>query len=285
MTSRALLWCHRIPLYKTPRMACRGFLPHLGLRVHLTLVQSSTAGYSCMLGLTCWCVPASGACFLQLYLIGLLLLWASPQALTPRNAPTHPVSVISSTSRAIHTGLTSFWLVPMSTIPAVQVYIFGSVSPPGQHILPHGQHHIYIYLLLLDESGVDTGMWSYWLAPVPLSAPDSPGLGAVDVATGLLPLSLGVGGGIFGKSGRFLAGTSGTMFFSKILTKYGLKDRWHIVHFPWCMGHFWQLVCGCTPHAHTYTVYGTFFPDVWDVFCIPDCFSLKLIDFVSFISW
>ena len=30
----------------------------------------------------------------------------------------------------------------MSTIPAVQVYIFGSVSPPGRHIiLPRGTHH------------------------------------------------------------------------------------------------------------------------------------------------
>ena len=116
-----------------------------GARVHLTLVQSSTAGYSCTLGLMHWCVPASGAYFLQLYLIGLLLLWASPWALTPQNAPTHPVSAISNTSRAVRTGPTSFWLVPMSTIPAVQVYIFRSVSPPGRHIiLPRGTHHIYI---------------------------------------------------------------------------------------------------------------------------------------------
>ena len=112
------------------------------LRVHSTLVLSSTAGYSCMLGSTCWRVPASGAYFLLLYLIGLLLLWASPQALTPRNTPTHPVSVISGTSRAVCTGPTSFWLVPVSTVTAVQVYIFGSVSPPGLHILlPCGVHH------------------------------------------------------------------------------------------------------------------------------------------------
>ena len=51
--------------------------------------------------------------------------------LMPRNTPTHPVSIISNTLRAIRTGLTSFWLVPMSTVPAVQVYIFGSVSLPG----------------------------------------------------------------------------------------------------------------------------------------------------------
>ena len=49
----------------------------------------------------------------------------------PRNTPTHPVSVISNTLSAVRTGLTSFRLVPMSTVPAVQVYIFGSISPPG----------------------------------------------------------------------------------------------------------------------------------------------------------
>ena len=65
----------------------------------------------------------------------------------PRNTLTHPVSVISSTSRTIHTGLTSFWLVPVSTIPAVRVYIFGSVLPLGRHIiLPCGTHHICSYI-------------------------------------------------------------------------------------------------------------------------------------------
>ena len=145
------LWHHR-PCYDVigfPYIRHRtwpiGDLPHLGLRVHLTLVRGSTAGYSCMLGSTCWRIPISGAYFLQLYLIGLLLLRASPRALTPQNAPTHPMSVISSTSCALHTGLTSLQLVPMSTILAVQVYIFGSVSPPGWHIiLPRGTHHIYI---------------------------------------------------------------------------------------------------------------------------------------------
>ena len=112
------------------------------LRVHFTLVPSSTAGYSCMLGLMRWRFPASGAYFLRLYLIGLLLLWASPQALMPWNTPTHPVSVIWSTSRAVRTGPTSFWLVPVSTILAVQVYIFGSVLPLGRHIiLLCGTHH------------------------------------------------------------------------------------------------------------------------------------------------
>ena len=64
-------------------------------------------------------------------------------ASTPLNTPTHPMSVTSNTLHAICTGLTSFRLVPMSTVPAVQVYIFGSVLLPGQHIVfPCGTHHI-----------------------------------------------------------------------------------------------------------------------------------------------
>ena len=77
----------------------------------------------------------------------------------PQNTLTHPMSVISSTSRAVHTGLTSFWLVPVCTIPAVQVYIFGSVSPPGQHIiLLHGTHHIYKQncILFVEHSLLET---------------------------------------------------------------------------------------------------------------------------------
>ena len=60
----------------------------------------------------------------------------------PLNTPLHPVSVTSTTLCAICTGLSSFRLVPMSTIPAVQVYIFGSISLLGRHIiLPRGTHH------------------------------------------------------------------------------------------------------------------------------------------------
>ena len=55
------------------------------------------------------------------------------------------MSIISNTLRAVRTGLTSFRLVPVSTVLAVQVYIFGSVSPLGRHIiLLHGTHHIYM---------------------------------------------------------------------------------------------------------------------------------------------
>ena len=62
--------------------------------------------------------------------------------LMPLDIPLHPVSVTSTTLRAVCTGMSSFQLVPVSAVPAVQVYIFGSVSPPWQHIvLPHGTHH------------------------------------------------------------------------------------------------------------------------------------------------
>ena len=52
-------------------------------------------------------------------------------ALMPQNTPTHPVSVIPNTPHAVRTGPTSLQLVPVSTVPAVQVYIFGSVPPLG----------------------------------------------------------------------------------------------------------------------------------------------------------
>ena len=52
-------------------------------------------------------------------------------ASTPLNTPLHPVSITSTTLHAVCTGLSSFRLVPVSTVPAVQVYIFGSVSPLG----------------------------------------------------------------------------------------------------------------------------------------------------------
>ena len=68
---------------------------------------------------------------------------------TPPNMPLHPVSIVSTTLHAVCTGLSSFQLVPMSTVPAVQDYIFGSVSLLGQHIVfPRGAHHIYIYIKL-----------------------------------------------------------------------------------------------------------------------------------------
>ena len=74
----------------------------------------------------------------------------------PRNTPTHPVSVISSTSRAVRTGPTSFWLVPVSTIPAVQVYIFRSVSPLGDTSSSHVAH-ITILASLGGPQSIENG--------------------------------------------------------------------------------------------------------------------------------
>ena len=79
----------------------------------------------------------------------IVIIVSAHYALMPQNTPTHPMSIISNTLRAVGTGLTSFWLVPVSTVPAVQVYIFGSVLPPGGHIiLPHGTHHTHIYMFI-----------------------------------------------------------------------------------------------------------------------------------------
>ena len=135
VTSRAMLWCHRISLYKTPHMACGAAYLTWELRVHFTLVPSSTAGYSCTLGSTRWRVPASGAYFLLLYLIGFIITVSIfPSIDAPKHANTSRECYLEYFARRPH-GPTSFWLVPVSTVPAVQVYIFGSVSPPGPHIL------------------------------------------------------------------------------------------------------------------------------------------------------
>ena len=40
--------------------------------------------------------------------------------LTPLNTPIHPVSVLSTTLHTIFTGLSSFWLMPVSTVSLVE---------------------------------------------------------------------------------------------------------------------------------------------------------------------
>ena len=117
-----------------------------------TSVLSLTTGYSCMLGLTRWRMspflePTSFNCiWLGCYYCKRPLCVDAPE-----NTSTHPVSVILNTLRAICTGLTSFWLVPVCTIHRVVVYISGSVSPPRWHIIfLCGTHHNF---------------WHPWVAP------------------------------------------------------------------------------------------------------------------------
>ena len=65
--------------------------------------------------------PHSRAYFLQVYLfIGVVIIVSIRYASMPLNTPTHPVSVTSITPCTIFTGLSSFWLVPMSTVPSVE---------------------------------------------------------------------------------------------------------------------------------------------------------------------
>ena len=77
---------------------------------------------------------------------------------TPLNTLTHPVSITSITLHTTFTGLSSFRLVPMSTFPSVEGYIFGSVPPLGQHIiLPRGSHHNF---------------WHPWVGPTDCKWPE-----------------------------------------------------------------------------------------------------------------
>ena len=117
-------------------------LPHLGLRVHFG------SEFDCRVfvhaRIDAPTRPRFWSLLPSIVLDWVVIIVSVHYASMPRNTLTHPVSVISSTLRAVCTGLTSFRLVPVSTVPAVQVYIFGSVSPPGRHIiLPRGTHHIY----------------------------------------------------------------------------------------------------------------------------------------------
>ena len=136
-----------------------GNLPHLGLRVHFG------SEFDCRVFVHARIDTLMRPCFWSL-LPSIVFDWvviivSVRYASMPQNTPTHPVSVTSHTLRAVRTGLTSFRLVPVSTVPAVQVYIFGSVSPPGRHIiLPRGTHHIYIKS---STCGCVERFWLSWL--------------------------------------------------------------------------------------------------------------------------
>ena len=145
------LWHHR-PCYDVigfPYIRRRawpiGDLPHLGLRVHFgsefdcrVFVHARIDAPTC---------PHFWSLLPSIVLDWVVIIVSVRYMSMPQNTPTHPVSVISNTLRAVRTGLTSFRLVPVSTVPAVQVYIFRSILPPGWHIvLPRGTHHTYITL-------------------------------------------------------------------------------------------------------------------------------------------
>ena len=52
--------------------------------------------------------------------VGVVIIVSVHDALTPLNTLTHPMSVTSITLCAIFTGLSSFCLVPVSTVPSVE---------------------------------------------------------------------------------------------------------------------------------------------------------------------
>ena len=117
-------------------------LPHPGLRVHFgSEFDCRVSVHARIDALT---HPRFWSLLPSIVLNWVVIIVSVRYELTPRNTPTHPVSVISNTLHAVHTGLTSFQLVPVSTIPAVQVYIFGSVSPPGNTSSSRMAHITYI---------------------------------------------------------------------------------------------------------------------------------------------
>ena len=105
-----------------------------------------------MLRLTCWCVPIPGAYFLQVYLfVGVVIIVSVHDTSMPLNTPTHPGSVTSITPCAIFTGLSSFWLVPMSTVPSIEgLHLWKHIATGVTHHHPMW-HTSHIYELIGDQ--------------------------------------------------------------------------------------------------------------------------------------
>ena len=66
-------------------------------------------------------------------------------ALTPLDTPLHPVSITSTTLCAVFTGLSPFWLGPMSTVPSVEgLHLQKHITARATHHHPTWQtSHIY----------------------------------------------------------------------------------------------------------------------------------------------
>ena len=115
-------------------------LLHLGLGVHFS------SEFDCRVfvhaRINALMRPHSRSLLPSSVFVWVIIIVSVRDMLTPSNTLTHPVSITSITLRATFTGLSSFQLVPVSTFPSVQGYIFRSISPPGRHIiLLRGSHH------------------------------------------------------------------------------------------------------------------------------------------------
>ena len=110
-----------------------GNLPYLGLGVHFgSELDCRVFMHTRIDALTCPC-------------FWVVIIVSVRHASMPLDTLLHPVSITLTTLHTVCTGLSSFQLVPMSTVLAVQVYIFGSLLPPTRHIiLPRGTHQTYI---------------------------------------------------------------------------------------------------------------------------------------------
>ena len=119
------------------------FLPHLGLRVHLTLVRGSTARVFMHARIDTLTRPRFWSLLPSTILDWVVIIVSISLSVDVlKHTDTSRECYLEYFTCPVRTGSTSFWLVPVSTVPAVLVYIFGSVSLPGQHIiLLHGTHH------------------------------------------------------------------------------------------------------------------------------------------------
>ena len=106
-----------------------GNLPYLGLWVHFG------SEFDCRVFMHARIDALMHPCFWSLLPSSVfdwvVIIVSVCDALMPLDTPLHPMSITLTTLHAVCTGLSSFKLVPMSTVLAVQVYIFGSVSLPG----------------------------------------------------------------------------------------------------------------------------------------------------------
>ena len=76
-------------------------------------------------------------------------------AMMPLNTPLHPMSVTSITLCTIFTGLSSFWLVPMSTVPDVEgLHLWKCIAAGVTHRHSRVAHIIYICTLFRENSEI-----------------------------------------------------------------------------------------------------------------------------------
>ena len=87
----------------------------------------------------------------------------------PLNTPLHPMSITSITLCAVFTGLSSFWLVPMSTVPSVEgLHLWKHIAIRVTHHPPAWYTSQFLASLggpQLIANGLNHGSIPPWLKP------------------------------------------------------------------------------------------------------------------------